>query len=48
MSIEDKFSEKGLNAMSNNEDLLTQIANSVVKGIRHFVDSRSLPEDFDH
>ena len=26
MAIEGKFSEEGLNAMSNNEDLLTQIA----------------------
>lgn len=38
MSIEGKFSEEGLNAMSNNEDLLTQIANSVVEGIRNSVD----------
>lgn len=38
MSIEGKFSEEGLNAMSNNEDLLTQIANSVVEGIKHSVD----------
>src|SRR5699024_1908151 len=32
-AIEGKFSEEGLHAMSNNEDLLTQIANSVVQGI---------------
>ncbi|MCY7865952.1 SNF2-related protein [Bacillus spizizenii] len=37
-AIEGKFSEEGLHAMSNNEDLLTQIANSVVEGIRHTVD----------
>lgn len=37
-AIEGKFSEEGLHAMSNNEDLLTQIANSVVQGIRHTVD----------
>lgn len=37
-TIEGKFSEEGLHAMSNNEDLLTQIANSVVEGIRHTVD----------
>lgn len=39
MSIEGKFSEEGLNAMSNNEDLLTQIANSVVEGIKHTVNA---------
>ncbi len=37
-AIEGKFSEEGLHALSNNEDLLTQIANSVVEGIRHTVD----------
>lgn len=37
-AIEGKFSEEGLHALSNNEDLLTQIANSVVQGIRHTVD----------
>lgn len=37
MAIEGKFSEEGLRAMSNNEDLLTQIANSVVEGIKHTV-----------
>ncbi len=37
-AIEGKFSEEGLHAMSNNEDLLTQIASSVVEGIRHTVD----------
>lgn len=38
MAIEGKFSEEGLRAMSNNEDLLTQIANSVVNGIKESVD----------
>nr|DAK26570.1 MAG TPA: Chromatin remodeling complex ATPase [Caudoviricetes sp.] len=38
MAIEGKFSEEGLNAMSNNEDILTQIAASVVDGIRETVD----------
>jgi superfamily II DNA or RNA helicase len=37
MAIEGKFSEEGLRAMSNNEDLLTQIANSVVEGIKDTV-----------
>lgn len=37
-AIEGKFSEEGLNAMSNNEDLLTQIANSIVQGIQNTVD----------
>ena len=39
MAIEGKFSEEGLNAMSNNEDLLTQIASSVAKGIQNTVDA---------
>ena len=38
MAIEGKFSEEGLNAMSNNEDILTQIASSVVNGIKETVD----------
>ena len=38
MAIEGKFSEEGLNAMSNNEDLLTQIASSVAEGIKQTVD----------
>ena len=38
MAIEGKFSEDGLNAMSNNEDLLTQIAGSVTEGIKDTVD----------
>ena len=38
MAIEGKFSEEGLNAMSNNEDLLTQIANNVVEGMSQSVD----------
>lgn len=39
MAIEGKFSEDGLNALSNNEDLLTQIANNIVNGIKHKVNS---------
>lgn len=39
MAIEGRFSEEGLRAMSNNEDLLTQIAGSVVQGIQHTVDA---------
>ena len=38
MALEGKFSEEGLRAMSNNEDVLTQIANSVVEGIKDTVD----------
>ena len=38
MALEGKFSEEGLRAMSNNEDMLTQIANSVVAGIKDTVD----------
>lgn len=38
MAIEGKFSEEGLRAMSNNEDLLSKIANSVVEGIRETVE----------
>lgn len=38
MAIEGKFSEEGLNAMSNNEDILTQIATSVTEGIKETVD----------
>lgn len=38
MAIEGKFSEEGLRAMSQNEDLLTQIANNVVEGIKDYVD----------
>lgn len=37
-AIEGRFSEEGLHALSNNEDLLTQIANSVFQGIKHTVD----------
>ena len=39
MALEGKFSEEGLRAMSNNEDLLTQIANSVVEGIKNSVET---------
>lgn len=38
MALEGKFSEEGLRAMSNNEDMLTQIANSVVAGIKDTID----------
>lgn len=37
MAIEGKFSEEGLRAMSQNEDILTQIANNVVEGIKDTV-----------
>ena len=37
MAIEGKFSEDGLQALSENEDLLTQIANSIVSGIKYKV-----------
>lgn len=37
MALEGKFSEEGLRAMSNNEDILTQIANNVVNGIKDSV-----------
>ena len=40
MAIEGKFSEEGLNAMSNNEDILTQIAASVADGIKDIVDAQ--------
>lgn len=38
MALEGKFSEEGLRAMSNNDDLLTQIASSVVDEIKDTVD----------
>lgn len=38
MAIEGKFSQEGLNAMSNNEDILTQIAASVTEDIKETVD----------
>lgn len=40
MAIEGKFTEDGLNAMSNNEDILTQIAASVADGIKDTVDAQ--------
>jgi hypothetical protein len=40
MSLEGKFSEEGLQAMSSNEDFLTQIANSVVNGALQAVDEQ--------
>lgn len=39
LAIEGEFSEEGLSAMSNNEDVLTQIASSVVEGISRTVDA---------
>lgn len=38
MALEGKFSEEGLRAMSNNNDMLSQIAGSVVDGIKETVD----------
>lgn len=37
MAIEGKFSEEGLQALSDNEDILTQIANNIVDGIKSTV-----------
>lgn len=37
MAIEGKFDEEGLRAMSNNDDMLTQIANNVVNDIKNTV-----------
>ena len=34
MAIEGKFSEEGLRALSNNEDVLTQVAKNVTEGIK--------------
>lgn len=39
MALEGKFSEEGLRAMADNEDLLSQIASSVVEGIKHTVEA---------
>ena len=39
MAIEGEFSEEGLSAMSNNEDVLQQLASSVVEGISMDVDT---------
>lgn len=41
MTIEGKFSEEGLNALSENEDILSQIANSVIEDISIRVDDGS-------
>ena len=38
MAIEGKFSEEGLNALSNNDDIFTQIAASVSQGVKETVD----------
>lgn len=37
MAIEGKFNEEGLSAMSNNDDIINQIANSVTEGIKQTV-----------
>lgn len=37
MAIEGKFNEEGLQALSDNEDILTQIANNIVNGIKNTV-----------
>ena len=37
MAIEGKFSEEGLRALSNNEDVLTQVAKNVTEGIKENV-----------
>lgn len=53
MAIEGKFTEEGLNAMSNNDDILTQVADSLVKNIEHKVEEGAFatgvgrPEDDD-
>lgn len=53
MAIEGKFSEEGLNAMSNNDDILTQIADSLINNIEHKVEDGTFmagigrPEDDD-
>lgn len=38
MTIEGKFSEEGLQAMSNNEDVMTQLATTVTEGIKDTLD----------
>lgn len=38
MSIEGKFTEEGLNAMSNNDSILTQVANSLVENIEYKIE----------
>ena len=40
MAIEGKFSEEGLNAMSNHDDILSKVAASVVDGITEEVDTQ--------
>ena len=41
MAIEGKFSEEGLQAMNNNDSMLTQIANSLVDNIERKIDEGS-------
>lgn len=38
MAIEGKFSKEGLNELTNNDSILTQVANSIVKNIEHKID----------
>ena len=38
LAIEGKFSEEGLQAMSNNEDILSQVAASVAEGVQETLD----------
>lgn len=53
MAIEGKFTEEGLNSMSNNDSILTQIADSLIKDIKHKVNTEDFaagicrPEDDD-
>lgn len=41
MAIEGKFTEEGLNAMSNNDSILTQVANSLVNNIQYRINDGS-------
>lgn len=47
MALEGKFSEEGLRAMADNEDLLSKIASSVVEGIKHTVDAEVFTNKID-
>lgn len=38
MAIEGKFSKEGLNELTSNDSILTQVANSIVKNIEHKID----------
>lgn len=41
MAIEGKFTEEGLNALSNNDSILTQVANSLVNNIQYRIEEGS-------